>query len=121
MHPLNELFDINYGHSLEFNRLSAATPANGIPFISRRRKNNGVAGYVESIHGVIPNAAGEITCALNGQGGVMSAFLQERPYYTAFHVACLAPKSELSKGKKLYYCCCLWAIPLTNCDPGKLI
>jgi hypothetical protein len=106
---LNELFEFRYGHSLEFNRLVAASPVTGIPFVSRQRKRNGIAGYVQPIPGVKPNEPGELTCALSGQGGVMATHLQERPYYTAFHVACLRPKAPMSRGQLLYYCACLWA------------
>jgi hypothetical protein len=122
MKPLSELFEIEYGHSLEYNRLEAATPSKGIPFVSRQRKHNGIVGYVKSVEGVEPNAAGELTCALNGQGGVMSAFLQEKPYYTAFHVACLRPRSQMTRGQKLYYCSCIWAnhgCSVFNCKPLK--
>src|SRR5262249_10858676 len=54
------------------------------------------------------NPAGELTCALSGNG-VLTTFVQDRPYYTAFHVACLAPKGSLTTAQKLYYCACVRA------------
>ncbi|WP_434344908.1 restriction endonuclease subunit S [Myxococcus virescens] len=107
--PLRHLFDIRPGNSLEFNRLQVASPESGVPFISRRAGNNGVAAYVEPIPGVPPNPAGEMTVALSGQGGRLSTFVQERPYYTGFHVACLRPRQPMSREIMLYYCACIYA------------
>lgn len=65
--------------------------------------DNGIAAYVKKVEGIEPNPAGELTCALSGNG-VLSTFIQERPYYTGFHVACLRPRIELTKAQLLYYC-----------------
>lgn len=105
MIKVSELFDVRYGHSLELNRLTITSKAKGIPFISRKMGDNGVAAYVERIPNLDPNPAGELTCALSG--GVLSTFIQERPYYTAFHVACLRPLRNLTKPQLLYYCLCI--------------
>ena len=105
MRKIEELFDVRYGHSLELNRLKQCGPE-GIPFISRKMGDNGIAAYIEPIAGVDPNPSGELTCALSGNG-VLSTFIQERPYYTAFHVACLRPLIPLSKQELLYYCLCI--------------
>lgn len=107
MLKLSKVFDIQYGHSLELNRLKRCGPQ-GIPFVSRKMGDNGIAAYVELIPGVMPNPAGDMTCALSGNG-VLSTFIQERPYYTGFHVACLRPKETLSKQELLYYCTCIKA------------
>lgn len=105
---LSELFEIRYGHSLELNRLTMTTPEKGIRFISRKTGNNGVAAYVEQIPNVSPNPPVELTCALNGNG-VLTTFIQDKPYYTAFHVACLKPKVRLSTGQLLYFATCIGA------------
>jgi hypothetical protein len=108
MISLSELFSIQYGHSLELNRLRRTTPGQGIPFISRKMGDNGIAAYVEPVAGVTPNPAGDLTCALSGNG-VLSTFVQDRPYYTAFHVACLRPFHDLTMEQKLFYCACIRA------------
>ena len=105
MIKVSELFDVRYGHSLELNRLTITFKDKGIPFISIKMGDNGVAAYVERIPNLAPNPAGELTCALSG--GVLSTFIQERPYYTAFHVACLRPLRNLTKPQLLYYCLCI--------------
>jgi|CXWL01.1.fsa_nt_gi hypothetical protein len=102
---VSEIFDVRYGHSLELNRLKQVGPE-GIPFVSRQMGNNGISAFVEPIPGVDPAPAGELSCALSGNG-ILSTFIQERPFYTAFHVACLRPKVKLSLHQKLYYCTCI--------------
>lgn len=104
---LDSLFDVKYGHSLELNRLVQTDKTDGIAFVSRKSGDNGIDCYVEKIQGVEPNPAGDLTCALGGS--VLSTFLQERPYYTAFHIACLKPNIYLSKSQLLYYAACITA------------
>jgi Type I restriction modification DNA specificity domain len=102
--PLSELFEIRYGHSLELNRLKQVrADAGGVPFVSRKMGDNGIAAYVKLIDGVEPAPGGELSCALSGNG-VLSTFVQDRPFYTGFHVACLRPLDKLSAGQLLYYC-----------------
>jgi hypothetical protein len=107
--PLSSLFVIRYGHSLELNRLHRIAPdAGGIAFVSRKMGGNGISAYVSPIDGIDPAPAGELTCALSGNG-VLSTFFQCRPFYTAFHVARLSPMTEMSVEQLLYYCACIWA------------
>lgn len=109
MIPVIELFDIQYGHSLELNRLTLSTRKDGgIPFISRKMGDNGIAAYVNTTQGITPAPAGELTCALSGNG-VLSTFLQETPFYTAFHVARLKPRVLMDTAQLLYYCACIVA------------
>lgn len=108
MPTVSELFDVEYGHSLELNRLKLADPGTGIAFVSRSTRNNGVVAYVEPIAGIEPAPAGELTCALSGNG-ILSTFLQERPFYTAFHVARLVPRGKMTKSHMLYYAMCIKA------------
>lgn len=105
MMKLSNLFDVRYGNSLELNRLTQCG-LDGIPFVSRKMNDNGIVAYVEPIVGIDPNPAGELTCALSGNG-VLSTFIQERPYYTGFHVACLRSRSNLSTQELLYYATCI--------------
>ncbi len=106
MIELEKLFDVVYGHSLELNRLTKTTADEGIPFVSRKMGDNGVAAFVKQIPTLPPNPAGDLTCALSGNG-VLTTHIQERPYYTAFHVACLRPKIAMTKQQLLYFCCCI--------------
>lgn len=105
--PLSALFDVRYGHSLELNRQEKVLkPEDGIPFVSRKMGDNGIAAYVRRLSDVEPAPGGELTCALSGNG-VLSTFVQDKPYYTAFHVACLQPRFKLSLAELLYYCVCI--------------
>ena len=78
----------------------------GIAFVSRKSGENGIAGYVREIPGITPALAGELTCALSGNG-VLSTFIQERRFYTAYHVARLKPRTNLPKQVLLFYCNCI--------------
>lgn len=103
---LSEIFDINYGTSLELNRLVKKTKSNGgIPFISRVMGNNGVSAYVKRINDIDPIQANVLSCALGGN--VLSTFLQEEPFYSGRDVAYLVPKYDLSKEELLFYCYCV--------------
>lgn len=105
--PLCELFDVRYGHSLELNRLKRISREHGgIPFVSRKMGDNGISAYVEPSPDIVPSPAGELSCALSGNG-VLSTFLQDQPFYTAFHVACLRPLQLMTPAQLLYYCACI--------------
>jgi hypothetical protein len=105
---LLDIFDVRYGHSLELNRLKICPAAEGVAFVSRKSGDNGIVAYVKRIPDIDPAPAGELTCALSGNG-VLSTFIQEQEYYTAFHVACLKPKQPMDKAELLYYCMCIKA------------
>lgn len=107
MKSLSELFDVMYGHSLELNRLTMSSrEAGGVAFVSRKMGDNGISSYVAPADGILPAPAGELTCALSGNG-VLSTFLQEEPFYTGFHVARLKPLIPMTKSQLLYYCACI--------------
>lgn len=80
---------------------------NGVPFVSRQEKNNGVVGRVQRLPDIPPNEAGTISVATGGS--VMASFLQEEPYYSGFHVFCLKPKRPLTRQQLLAYCMLLRA------------
>ncbi|MCO4091927.1 MAG: hypothetical protein HEQ34_08250 [Sphingorhabdus sp.] len=103
---VSEIFDIRYGHSLELNGLVQTSLDNGIAFISRKAGDNGISAYVEAVDDLEPAKAGEISCALSGNG-VLTTCLQERPFYTGYHVAILRPKQTMSKAEILFYCLCI--------------
>ena len=105
---LSQVFDVRYGHSLELNALELSNRIDGVAFVSRQMGQNGISAYVSPIDEVEPAPAGEITCALSGNG-VLTTCLQEAPFYTAFHVAILRPKVPLTRQQILYYCVCIKA------------
>jgi hypothetical protein len=109
MLKVSDIFDVRYGHSLELNRLQTVPRGgDGIAFVSRKMGDNGVSAYVAPIAGLEPAPAGELSCALGGNG-VLSTFLQPEPWYCGRDVARLIPKTELSAQQKLFYCLCIWA------------
>lgn len=100
-----KLFDVVYGVNLELNRL---TPdINGVNFVSRTARNNGVSARVKRLDDVQPIPAGMLTVA--GGGSVMESFLQPEPFYSGRDLFYLKPKTEMSDQVKLFYCVCLRA------------
>ena len=100
---LEDIFDVRYGHSLDLNKLNTTSMKDGIAYVSRKSKDNGIAAYVNKIEGIEPGKSGELTCALSGSG-VLSTFIQTRQFYTSYHVAILTPKIKLTYMQKLFYC-----------------
>ncbi len=102
---INELFDIQYGNSLELVNLTEceAEDLHSVNFVSRTEKNNGVSGIVEQLPDLEPFEAGLITVAGSGNS-VLSSFIQTKPFYTGFHVFILRPLSPMSMIDKLFYC-----------------
>lgn len=105
MLKVSDLFDVKYGVNLELNAIEKTE--NGINFVSRTAKNNGVSARVARLPNVEPIPAGTISVA--GGGSVMESFLQTEPYYSGRDLYYLTPKVELSDQEKLYYCTCLRA------------
>lgn len=107
MVELQELFNIEYGNSLDLNKLTQKQ--NGINFVSRTAKNNGVSARVKEVTDVKKIPKGSITVSLGGS--VLEAFLQFDDYYTGYHIFCLTPKDgvEMSDEIKLFYCACIRA------------
>jgi type I restriction enzyme M protein len=106
---INDLFILDYGHSLELNRLEQSTAPGAVNFVGRAARNNGVTARVKPIPGVAPTPAGTITVALNGQGGAGVAFLQPFPFYSGFHVMVLTPKKPMTEQEKLWWVMCITA------------
>jgi len=101
MKKLSELFIIKGSQSLEL--INCEQTEDGICFVSRTSKNNGVAARVIRLDDLEPMPAGAITVALSGS--VLSSFYQDEPFYTSFHIACLYPKQPLSMEQMQYYAC----------------
>lgn len=106
--PVSDVFDVRYGHSLELNVLEQSSGKDGMAFVSRQMGHNGISAYVAPIEGVEPAPAGDISCALGGNG-VLTTYIQEREFYCGRDVAILRPKVELTKQQTLFYCLCIKA------------
>ncbi|HEY3369400.1 MAG TPA: restriction endonuclease subunit S [Prolixibacteraceae bacterium] len=100
---LSHLFDVNYGVNLELNKLTQ--DPNGVPFVSRTSKNNGVSAKVKPVKNKSMNPGNTISVA--GGGSVMESFLQSDPYYSGRDLYYLVPKSKMTDNILLYYCSCL--------------
>ncbi|MEI0538773.1 restriction endonuclease subunit S [Brachyspira pulli] len=105
MKRIEELFYIKYGNSLSLQDCELST--NGIPFISRGAKNNGVTARVKLLNNIKLNKPNTISVAVSGS--VLEAFLQKEPYYTGYHIFILEPKLRLSDIEMLFYCMCIRA------------
>ena len=70
MVKVSDLFDVRDGHSLELNRLEQCAASDGIPFVSRKSGDNGIAAYVKEIPDVRPATARQLTCALRADAKI---------------------------------------------------
>lgn len=101
------MFDVVYGHKLDMNKMQRSNKATGTAFVGRRGNRQGVSGYVEAIPSLVPFPAGLITVALGGSY-LLSAFVQQRFFYTAQNVAVLTPRDEcMSLLRRIYYAMCI--------------
>jgi len=105
MVALEEIFEVKYGVNLELNKLEQVEE--GINFVSRTAKNNGVSAIVRKLPHIKPIEAGMLTVA--GGGSVLETFLQSKPFYSGRDLYYLIPKVKLSDTEKLYYCACIRA------------
>lgn len=105
MIELQEIFEVKYGVNLELNKLTQSD--DGVNFVSRTAKNNGVSAKVKPLDNVDPIPAGCISVA--GGGSVLESFLQYEPFYSGRDMYYLSPKIELTDQQKLYYCACIKA------------
>jgi len=69
---------------------------------------NGTSAWAQEVPGQAPAPAGELTCALSGNG-VLTTHLQEQPYYTGFHIARLISRVPMTKAQLLFYGMCIRA------------
>lgn len=100
---ISELFDVCYGTNHELNALELAP--NGINFVSRSAKNNGVTAKVKLLPDARPIAGGVLTVA--GGGSVLETFLQVEPFYSGRDLFYLRPKNEMSAEELLFYAYCI--------------
>ncbi|MCK9436936.1 MAG: restriction endonuclease subunit S [Synergistaceae bacterium] len=102
---VSDIFEVQYGNSFELNRLKQVP--NGINFVSRTSKNNGVSAKVKKIKDIEPTPSGTITVSLGGS--VLETFVQPEPFYSGYHIYCLTTKIKLTDEEKLFYCSCISA------------
>ena len=109
MMKIGDLFDVKYGVNLELMTCERTTvnDINGVNFVARTSKNNGVTAVVKKIDGIEPQQVGTLSCA--GGGSVLETFVQTRPYYSGRDLYVLTPKCEMTLAEKLYYCMCIKA------------
>lgn len=105
MTKLGKIFDVKYGVNLELNHMSL--DPNGINFVSRTTKNNGVSAKISRLPETEPIEAGVITVA--GGGSVLEAFVQPEPFYSGRDMYYLRPLVSMTDAQKLYYCACIRA------------
>jgi hypothetical protein len=100
---VEDLFEVSYGNGLELNNLNVSS--DGINFISRTSKSNGISAKVEKIEGLEPFEEGLITVAVSGN--VLESFVQSDKFYTAYHIMVLKPRNNMTINEKIFYCLCL--------------
>jgi hypothetical protein len=95
---VEDMFHVEYGSSYELNHLEE--DPNGIAFVSRTSRNNGISGRVKHT-GEDPTPRGCLTVALGGS--VLETFYQEEATYQGRDVAVLIPKEKMSVEEMLWY------------------
>lgn len=104
MIELQDIFDIKYGTKLDLNKLEL--DVDGINFVSRTSKNNGVSAKVTRKPDIKPMPSGAISVSLGGTK-LLSSFVHDEEFYTAQNVAVLIPKESMSINEKLFVCLCI--------------
>jgi len=102
---VSDLFSVNYGVNLELNKMEIVQSGEGVPFVSRTSKNNGVSAWVKENSLLPKNPPNTISVA--GGGSVMESFIQRTPYYSGRDLYFLVPLVPLTEEQMLYYCECL--------------
>ena len=101
---IKDLFNLHNGNGFELYNMELSDTSE-VSFVSRTGQNNGVVAKVKADETTVPFPAGFITVALGGS--VLSSFVQDSPFYTAFHIMVLEPKSKMTFNEKLFYCMCI--------------
>ncbi|MDR3298312.1 MAG: restriction endonuclease subunit S [Candidatus Nomurabacteria bacterium] len=97
-YELGEFFNVKYGNGFEL--VNLVEGQNGVNYVARTEKNNGVAAFVDEPLDIEPFEANGITVAVGGS--VLSTFLQPKPFYSGFHILILEPKEEINNFAKLF-------------------
>lgn len=95
---LERICNITMGNKLDYYKMSLDNPT--VNFVGRSAANNGVAGKVDIVPGVMPYPAGSITVALGGSIG--TACVQHEAFYTSQNVSVLELEKKVSRQAKLF-------------------
>jgi hypothetical protein len=106
---VSDLFTIDYGQSLSLNKLNQVADGEGIAFVSRTAKNNGISAWVSKIDGIEPLPDGLLTVCLRSRNYALSTFVQPRPFYCGYHIYVLTPRKSMSLRQKLWWAKCIEA------------
>lgn len=98
---VQDLFKLHQGNGYELINMQTDT-IGMVNFVSRTAENNGIVASVMERDDCKPFSAGMITVSLGGS--VLSTFIQNKPFYTAFHVMVLEPRTPISTYAKLFCC-----------------
>ncbi|WP_100480521.1 restriction endonuclease subunit S [Mycobacteroides abscessus] len=106
---LDEIFELRHGNSLTFSNLVRVKAPDGVNFVGRAARNNGVSGRVIVPPDVKLGGPGDISVALNGQGGALASFVQPSEFVTGYHVAILSPRDgSMPLEERLWWARCIW-------------
>lgn len=98
---VDQLFNVKYGVNLDLNKLEIVEEGQGIRYVGRTEKNNGITAWVRPIEDKKPNPA--MTISVAGGGSVLSTFVQETTYYSGRDLFYLEPKKEMTINELMYY------------------
>jgi hypothetical protein len=99
--PLDAIFRIEYGNQFDFNKME--TVDGEVNFVSRSSQDLGVVTKVSKYKDFEPYQPGLITVTLGGSY-LLSAFVQQEPFYTAQNIKVLTPQIQMSFEEKVFYC-----------------
>src|SRR5213075_27983 len=94
-------------NKLDLNKMvRLAADAGGVNFVGRSGEHHGISATIQPLPDTPPFDSGLITVALGGTK-LLSAFVQDEPFYTAQNVAVLTPRNAMSFAEKVYLCLCI--------------
>jgi hypothetical protein len=102
---ISDLFEVQYGTNLELLRLNKSI--DGVNFVSRTAKNNGVAARVEPLPDLMPTAGGALPVAAGGS--VLETYVQFEPFYSGRDLYVLRPKVPFLAEELMFYSACIRA------------
>lgn len=98
---INQYFEVSYGSTVDLNKLEVANYKDGVPYVGRSEKNNGITAYVKKVDSIPLNPG--MTISVAGGGSVLSTFVQEKPFYSGYHLFVLTPKVPMNINELFYY------------------
>ena len=104
---LESIFTCSYGTKLDLNKMEKTNRQNenAVNFVSRTANNLGVSAIIKKLDNLEPYPSGSITVALGGS--ILSAFVQQAPFYTGQNMMVLIPIQQMTFQEKIYYCICI--------------